>query len=849
MDQDRTATLLADLHWLHALARRLAADPDTAADAVQDTCALALQNGAPLAHPRAWLGAVLRNCLRIGARSRRAAAAREANVARPDAAEPAADLVQRAELQRRLVGAVLQLPPPHRDALLLRFFDGLPPRAIAARLQVPVATVHSRLQRGLQSLRQMLDRDCGGRAAWAFAFAPLPWPMAAAATLGGIMSTHAKLALVVLLAAGAATWYWTSDRARDAAAAPLRPAAADGSGGGGSGTAGSAVADGGHRRVAVPPAADGSHVRELARVHGRVCDADGRALVGVPIAVRGADAAPVPSSAVGAFDLDVEPHAVALVVADERWVTVLAGSWEPQSHIEPVVVAAPRRTVAGRVVDGQGAPIAGAQVLVQMPDDLAARLSIPLDRTENGRWLSRTGADGAFRLPSVPGLVGSTLLASAPAFRPASQPLPPVDDEQLQLVLQRFAYEQGQLDGVVVDPAGAPVAGALVTMGVTSVVSDADGRFGLLLRRAGWPTAIVAAKAGYLPGRLEIPRSGGTRPADWPSRVELRLGPKPLSTRGRVVDADGKGIAGAIVWATDPTRLGIVGIVPVQLEYLLAGGDVPPQAFRQQPRFADDPTKDWMFVDHATNAVEPSACWYFATADAQGDFELPGLLPREYTLRALDVQSGVTGDALPTPAGAWVEIRIARAHVWPELRGRVASLRGEPMPGCRVRLHVLAFGTDERVPGGRFQGMALREGGGATTGDDGAFVLRDVGSEHAFLTISGDAILPRDRQCKDIADPRRVVIEVEARCHVEVALTDPGEADQVAARDAAGNGVDLAVLRANSNSFETELPLHDGRSGVFVLSERATRLLLLRRGAVVREVPLQLEPGKTQRVQ
>src|SRR5262249_53990328 len=232
-------------------------------------------------------------------------------------------------------------------------------------------------------------------------------------------------------------------------------------------------------------------------------------------------------------------------------------------------------------------------------------------------------------------------------------------------------------------------------------------------------------KASYLPGRLEVPKNGGTSPGDWPARVELRLGPKPLSTRGHVVDADGKGIAGAIVWATDPTRLGIVGIVPVQLEYLLAGGDVPPQAFRQPPRFADDPTKDGMFVDHATNAVEPSACWYFATADAQGDFELPGLLAREYTLRALDVQSGVTGDALPTLAGAWVGIRIARAHVWPELRGRVVSLRGEPMPGCRVRLHVLAFAADERVPGGRFQGMALREGGGTTTGDDGAFVLRD----------------------------------------------------------------------------------------------------------------------------
>src|SRR5262249_53053436 len=52
MDQDRAASLLADLRWLQALARRLAADPDAAADAVQDTAITALQHGDAIAHPR-----------------------------------------------------------------------------------------------------------------------------------------------------------------------------------------------------------------------------------------------------------------------------------------------------------------------------------------------------------------------------------------------------------------------------------------------------------------------------------------------------------------------------------------------------------------------------------------------------------------------------------------------------------------------------------------------------------------------------------------------------------------------------------------------------------------------------
>src|SRR5262245_4312067 len=190
MEPARTESLLADLQWLQALARALVRDPEVAADAVQEVCVAALRHGGAVAHPRAWLATVLRNCLSLRSRGERRAAQRAAAAARGDATAGTAELVQRAELQQRLVGVVLQLPPPYRDVLLLRFFDGLPPRAIAQRLQVPVATVHSRLQRALQQLRLVLDRDCGGRAGWAALFLSLPaapsltWPI-----LGALMQT------------------------------------------------------------------------------------------------------------------------------------------------------------------------------------------------------------------------------------------------------------------------------------------------------------------------------------------------------------------------------------------------------------------------------------------------------------------------------------------------------------------------------------------------------------------------------------------------------------------------------------------------------------------------------------
>jgi RNA polymerase sigma-70 factor (ECF subfamily) len=843
MDKSTTSGLLADLHWLHGLARSLVRDPELAADAAQDTCAAALQHGASVVHARAWLGTVLRNCLRSEHRKRRAALRRDRNASRPEAGESTAALVERAELQQHLLAAVMALPAIYRDAVLLRFFDGLTPRVIATRLSLPVATVHSRIQRALALLRAELDQHHGGRAAWAVLVPSAPWLFAPVPLLGVVMQAKLKIGIALLLAAGTLTFLWPAV-AGDAAAGPAPTAAGDrdhGAGGGGGNTAARPAS-----RAEVTPV--GAPDRpEVARVlvRGRVCDCRGMAMIGVPVSAHGAgDGQPALSDATGHFELRLLPASVSLAVDDARYVTVIGASWAPESRYEPVLVVAPAQTLGGRVVDAAGAPIGSALVTVQVPEDLEARLSIPLDRTERTRWNTHSGKDGGFRLPRIPQLEGATLLATADAFLPTTVPTPPGNDDSVQIVLAPFSYEAGQLSGVVVDPAGAPVPGARVIMGVTSVVSDAEGKFGILLRRAGWPTAITAAKAGYLPGRVEVPRNGGGKPEDWPERIVLQLGGKPLTIVGRVLDQDGKGVADAVVWATDPTLLGIAGIVPLQTEYLLAGGEVPAGASRMPVRFADNPKVDDNFTDSARNMTEPNACWYFTTSNSNGDFELGGLLPRSYTLRALDAGSGITADSVPTPGGGIAEIRLTRAKVWPTLQGKVVSMRGEPMAGVEVQQVVLAFRTNERVPGGRFEGQALREGQRTTSGADGAFTLRDVPSQHTMFNARGDAILPRTVWSKDITDPAHLVIQVEARCHVEVTLIDPNEADGIAAVDADGQEVDLAVLRAGSNAFETDLPLHEGKSGVFVLSERAAALLLKKNGTTVRQVPLHLEPGK-----
>lgn len=845
--------LLAELGWLRTLARRLTRDPELADDLVQDACAVALAQSAPPRSWRAWLATIVPNLLHG---HHRREAARRRRQPRDDGRGPSEDtarVLQRAETQHRLAAAVLRLDEPYRSTVLLRFFDGEPPRRIAAIQQVPVTTVHSRLQRALAQLRTELDHDFGGRSSWLAAFAPFAWPkVAPVASTILLMQTNVKLfAAVAAVLCSAPFWWPTSSPATATEPVPVADAGRRGmvSGHGDSGDSGGAPVRATRREAVEPAAPAPTPAMPQFAGSGRVCDCRGQALAGVPITVAGRPQPIARSDSLGTFTFALAERNAELQALGGDFVTVLAGAWAADATIATVVVVAPSVRVGGRVVDESGAPVPANEVVLQLPADFDTRFPMPLDRAERRRWTLRGDRDGNLAPRALPRIDGASLLCTADAFAPSTVPLPLADDEHLQIVMHPFHYAEGELRGRVVDPSGAPAPGARVAMGVTSVVSAADGTFSLSLLRAGWPTAIVAAKAGHLPARCEIPRRGGTQPSDWPQPLELRLGPAPKSVRGRVVDQDGNGLAKAEVWIADPTPLGIAGLLPMQLEYLLAGGPVPPQAARMPVPHADAPTTDGHFMDNASVVPAPTACWYYATTDENGAFELGGLLDRPYSLRALDVTTGLFGDANDVFGGATVDVVIRREHVWPELRGRVVSLRGEGIGGVEVKQSLVAFQHQARVPGGRFEGTALREGASTVTAADGSFVLRGVGSRRCNFVLSGDAVLPRSVRAEDIADPLHCVLPAQARCQVEVVLADAQEADEVTCFDAAGKPLDLAVLRRNSNAFLTELPLHDGRSGVFVVGEAAAKLVLTRGGQPVREIPFTPDPRRTTTLQ
>ena len=101
-----------------------------------------------------------------------------------------------------MVAAVLALAEPYRSAVLLRYYEELPPRAIARRLGVPVETVRTRVKRGVELIRMRLveARSFDARAliAWLLPMARsrTPW-LPLAAKWAGIAAAGLFLAVVV----------------------------------------------------------------------------------------------------------------------------------------------------------------------------------------------------------------------------------------------------------------------------------------------------------------------------------------------------------------------------------------------------------------------------------------------------------------------------------------------------------------------------------------------------------------------------------------------------------------------------------------------------------------------------
>lgn len=189
---------------LRGLARDLLRCDHTADDVAQATMQQALAQRDLQPGPLGgWLQRTLVNFVRQWRRGERRRLARETTVATREPVPAVADQLARREVLQRVTDAVLGLDEPYQTAVFLRYFEDLPPRAIARRTQTNVATVKSRLSRGLVMLRARLDRgDQDGRSwrpALLFAFG-LPSSLLVPLPIGALLVSATPK---ILVAAGA----------------------------------------------------------------------------------------------------------------------------------------------------------------------------------------------------------------------------------------------------------------------------------------------------------------------------------------------------------------------------------------------------------------------------------------------------------------------------------------------------------------------------------------------------------------------------------------------------------------------------------------------------------------------
>lgn len=307
----RSGSLLAHAGWVRGLARALVVDESQVDDVVQETWVAAMQNPPPRTMSlRAWLAGVARNVARQGRRRDARRFRRERQCAKQEALPSAEQLVAKAEMQRRVVEAVLDLDEPYRSTLLLRYFEELPAEEIARRLHVPGSTVRNRLRRALARIRGRFDQQASGdRRAWCLAMIPLAAPSSgvrealvagAAATsvsstlAGGKTAMTAKgmiLGAAVLVFGGAAGFVVLQTIDDKGAGEPrdATPAVDAARGAGEQDTEAAA----GEQRIRVP-AANVVHL-----IRGRVTDSTGQPVVGARVFV-GAHQNPFPGAATAA---------------------------------------------------------------------------------------------------------------------------------------------------------------------------------------------------------------------------------------------------------------------------------------------------------------------------------------------------------------------------------------------------------------------------------------------------------------------------------------------------------------------------------------------------------------------
>ena len=553
--------------------RRWLRDPRDAEDAFQATALVLARKAGSIREPGA-LGPWLYGVAYRVARRARALAERRGRRERTgedtgaiDVETPAAGRRDgdREELRLALDQEIGRLPEALRAAVVLCHVEGLTQPEAARRLRTTPGAVRGRLERARAALRPRLARrgfaPAGGLLALdllADSASSAPPPSLIEQSLKMIAAGAAPAARVAALAEGVLSMSRWKILAGVALMAGAVAAAAAGFEGGRAKSpdpprAAEPAPGPPAKAPANPPAPDAK--QHAVRVEARDL------LTGAPLAgvrlrlnVRDGEKPEATTDASGAVTFSIADIAgvqFLSVTARRDGLVPLANRWFRQSSTpnppDAFVFKMERATtIGGRVVDGDGKPLADAVVVVDVHKGYPG----------SGQWVdiqyetTKTGADGRWSFANVPErpdsikatayhylCLGSDSSFMVEEFKPPAA----LRDGSATLRLRRGTL----IDGTVVGPDGRPVPGAEVVYGgaaryansIPPVKTDAAGKFALGIE-PGVASTLTAQHAGFGPA-IQAIRVGGE-----PQRVTLAL-PAARTLGGRVVDGAGKPIAGA----------------------------------------------------------------------------------------------------------------------------------------------------------------------------------------------------------------------------------------------------------------------------------------------------------------
>jgi RNA polymerase sigma factor (sigma-70 family) len=607
MNMDPTDTRLADLlaerAWVRSVARVLVRDETAADDLEQETWLAALEKPPTWrTSPRGWLAAVLRRRAARQARTGSRVTRRERAAARPEATASAADVVAEAEEHRRVVDAVLHLGEAQRTAVLLRFYEGLPPREIARRTDAPVETVRARIRRGLAEVRERFDREhAGDRRTWQAALVPLlsgpflvpgsgPGVVGTAASATGtsvaggaahaagvmaMTSTTTKVAVaaVALIALGWVGWTLWPAEARQGD----QPRAGERAGTGPQGEGGAMLSpapSAGRDREAAAPASTESAVVQGRSGPGVFVRARGesRPPGNVSVLVLGPDEGRWKGSgdATGFVALAGAPSVAPVLLAAANGYAPVRVENVPVAEGTHVVELSRGTVTRLTFVDQDGLPLQGDEVTRRYrtggtplvaewiwpeafaPRDMAGIFRQMADAARTSRLLSTATWEGpTLTLSDALPAQGARLLVTRPSG--VSWLSGPLTSEDVGSVHVNLHAPEAASFRFVADDSGAPLANAKVTVftefGDDALflpggerLTDGDGAVTVNL-----PTQERGQRNPSL--RFDAPAYVSWLIQVWPGpRTEVRV-KRAASIEGRAWLADGKAAAGAeVVW-------------------------------------------------------------------------------------------------------------------------------------------------------------------------------------------------------------------------------------------------------------------------------------------------------------